>query len=520
MTRVIALVFSIWIPFQFSRALDLDSLFIQSIGGPEALDSLQAISSLKVVGTASLNGKPGRFTEIFAAPDRFYLELDLEGMVLTQAYDGQTAWQRDHNGRVSELSGFEAKSLLSSIYIESFSYLFQDRLAGGFEYSGGVTREGDAYHEVVFFPLSVDTVTVLYDAETARRRFMISTFDNLRATTEFGDYHRVSGFWYPYLSQTTFEGVPFFTRLEADGMLVNVDYDASLFEMPKERVSDYRFDNALSEFTVPFEYRYGHIWLQAGINGQTCWFILDSGASANILNSHAIKTLNLPVTGSLPVKGLVGYDEVELVRYDSLRIGSLVILDQVAGSLDLEDLRQNLDENRVFGGILGYDFLSRFPLRIDYSDSVLTLYNPARFELPPGGVDVEFRLNMLIPTVTGRVNGVPGDFIIDLGNAYGLLLHKTFVDQHSLDTVLSDIRDNPARLGGIGGGIGGETAFLEEFRIGDIRLDSLRVLLPDTGVGLTGSKEFDGNIGNLILENFIVLFDYDNNRVVLYKEQS
>jgi hypothetical protein len=85
----------------------LTKLLVQSIGGPVALDSLVAASTFRAIGTADLNGQKGRFTEVFAAPDRFFLEVTLGPVQFVQAYDGFTAWQRDHNGRVSELHGYE-----------------------------------------------------------------------------------------------------------------------------------------------------------------------------------------------------------------------------------------------------------------------------------------------------------------------------------------------------------------------------------------------------------------------------
>ena len=54
------------------------------------------------------------------------------------------------------------------------------------------------------------------------------------------------------------------------------------------------------------------------------------------------------------------------------------------------------------------------------------------------------------------------------------------------------------------------------FKIGDILIRSLRVILPEDSTGLSGSEEIDGNIGNLLLENFRVLFDYKRYRVIFY----
>ena len=47
-------------------------------------------------------------------------------------------------------------------------------------------------------------------------------------------------------------------------------------------------------------------------------------------------------------------------------------------------------------------------------------------------------------------------------------------------------------------------------------VQSLKVLIPEFSGGLAGSEELAGNIGNLLLENFSVLFDYGNSRLIFY----
>ncbi len=169
------------------------------------------------------------------------------------------------------------------------------------------------------------------------------------------------------------------------------------------------------------------------------------------------------------------------------------------------------------GGMLGYDFLSRFPVLIDYSDSSLTVFDPDGFERPIGEIAVDFDLIMLIPSVKGKLNSIEGDFLIDLGNAFGLILHRNFVDKNNLEELLDDVQTNPGSIGGVGGQIAGKTAFAATFRFGDILLPSLRAMLPDEGLGLAGSEELAGNIGNMVLENFRILFDYERSQLVFYE---
>lgn len=499
------------------HAFNLDSLLIASIGGPEAYDSLRHLSSSRVEGSINLNGQQGQFLQYFVPPTSFYLEVRFDEFRLVQAYDGQTAWQIDLNGRMSELDGFEKRELLKNVYFESFSYLLPKRLAGGKEYRGETVRDGQTYHVVAFFPLNNDTVVAYYDAQSGLSKLLVSRLDNLNTVTTIDNYQEVSGILVPFNSKATFEGVPLFTEFTAETVVLNDYVDTTIFSMPVTVQVDYFFPEGARYVEIPFEYHAGHIKLPVTVNGRRrLSFILDSGSSANIIHKPLADMLNLPIAGTLPARGLGGFENVELVKTDSLSIGRLTLYNQLAGSLDLSLLGRTSVQDENWGGVLGYDFLSRFPMMINYQESTLIVYNPDRFEPPQGGTEVDFYLTMLVPTVRGELNGIPGEFIIDLGNAFGLIIHHQFAKLHNLEEKLDDLRDNREMFGGIGGSVAGKTAYAATFKVGNILIQSLRVMLPDSTSGLTGSEELAGNIGNMILENFRLLLDYENGRLVFY----
>ena len=90
-------------------AVDLDSLLVNSIGGPGALQALKNVESIHTSGKAFLSGMEGDFNTFFVAPSKYYVEVDFGPFSLVQAFDGETAWQKDHNGYVSELTGYELR---------------------------------------------------------------------------------------------------------------------------------------------------------------------------------------------------------------------------------------------------------------------------------------------------------------------------------------------------------------------------------------------------------------------------
>ena len=83
-----------------AQSINVDSLLIESIGGPDALEKIRSLETMHVTGSVDFNGMSGRFEILFRPPDRYYQVLDLGTFVQTAAFDGSMAWQRDHNGRI------------------------------------------------------------------------------------------------------------------------------------------------------------------------------------------------------------------------------------------------------------------------------------------------------------------------------------------------------------------------------------------------------------------------------------
>lgn len=518
----------LWVPTSYAQVVEsssttfnIDSLLLKSIGGLAARQQLQTMTSLYIRGRVNMNDLKGNFEEIYAAPDKFYLKVAFDNFSFVQAYDGQAAWQQDQNGKTAELSGFEKKELLKNLYFESYAYLFPEQLAGTVNYNGDTTIQGVKYHEIHFHPVKNDTVRVFFNTHTGLKDMTVSYVDNMKSFVYIDSVATVSGVIFPVVTRNIAEGVPLTTKFTADDIELNKDIDLNIFSLPVVQTADFHFPPGKDKVVIPIEYRYGHIRVPVTVNGhKKAWFILDSGASANIFHKFFIENLQLPVVGTLPAKGIGGYEEAQLVKSDSLAIGDLILYDQIAGALDLSNLDRPDGGKTDFGGLLGYDFLSRFPVMIDYKNSSLTVYNPNNFTPPDSGIDIPFFLTMQIPTVRAELNAIPGDFIVDLGNAYGLIIHQKFNEANNLEEELDDIRDNSGFFGGVGGSLPGKTAYAASFKIGDVLIQSLRVIIPDEAIGMSGSSALAGNIGNLVLENFKILFDYNKSRLILYNSDN
>ncbi len=502
-TLLIALSFG----YQSTSAIDLDSLLFKSVGGEEGLKTVSTMISFRATGEVTMNGLKGRFVQIVVPPNKIYYELNFPQFSIKQGYDGEVGWQTDLNGRVSRISGFEEAELTKTLYTETYSHVVPGRLAGRAAYVKDSVIDGVAYPLVEFYPQNKDTLRVLYDAVTGERVMQLSKLDNITTIISFDETVVVQNVPIPFRQSSVAIGVPLVIDWVIDTAQFNVPVDGAIFVQPGS--SHMAFPEGVDSVQIPFTYENGHIYLTATINGKKrVRLILDSGASATIFNSEVVGAMELPVVGTMPARGVGGFVEVKLVKSDSVAIGEITLFDQIGGLMDLTGLNVARNDSLPFGGVVGYDFLSQFPTSIDPLREVVTVYDPEHFVAPQNGYAIPFDLTMQVPTVEASVNGISGRFLIDLGNAMGLILHGPFVEANKLDTLPRIEVGAGRKIGGIGGDVESRMVRIGELRVGEFKLHEIPAVVSAGTSGISGSVVVDGNIGNGILRSYKVVFDY------------
>ena len=499
-----------------ATGFDVDSLLLRSVGGLHGYQTISSMTSFRAVGRIDLNGLIGRFEEVVVPPNQLYFRLTFPDFSLTQAYDGREAWQEDINERVSVLSGFELRELIRSTYFETFSHVLPGRLAGAYQYWGDTTVQGEDLKMVLFFPLLSDTTIVGFDAATGLRRITISKMDDLETVATNEQYQLVDGVPISFEQRAVANGAPLNMLMQVDSAAFNQPVDRSIFTRPDKQEQGDVFPSEHPSIEIPFTYVDGHIFLVATINGRKrVRLILDSGASATLFHEKTIAGMDLPVVGTMPARGVAGFEKVALVRTDSISLGPLSLYGQIGGSADLSVITANVEDSLPFGGAIGYDFLSRYPIMIDYARSVLVVYDPDRFEPPTTGVTIPFDLTMQVPTVEADLGGAKGKFLVDMGNALGLIVHEQFAAEHKLEERLKAAESSDRMIGGVGGGTRGRTLIAPEFTVGSLTLKDIPVIVAEGSQGITGSHEIDGNIGAEVFRTYRVVFDYQRHQLHL-----
>ena len=501
------------------QAVSISSILTKSVGGKKAVERIKTLQSVCISGSVNMNGTKGTFEYLLKFPNKYLLSLNFPNFSMVQGFDGETAWQQDISGQKTKLTGSSKKDILSSVYLNTFSFLFDDSLNNK-KYLGKTVINNKEYYQIMLHPFPDDTILAYYNILSGHRELFKTKQDLTNTTTFESSYQTIENIRIPFFLKTTIEKFNFTLTQTIENLIFDKPLDDSLFLFQKQSKASYQFLSQ-NTITLKFEFHNDRIYIPVTINkSKKMYMLLDSGAGTSIIHQPIAAALNLDSVGFVPAIGAAGTINSQLVRIDSLQMSSLRLYNMIAGSLDLSLLLKQKINKVDFGGILGNDFLSQFPILLNFHTQELTIYNPKDYQAPTNGNQIPFEYYNLIPTIECSIGSVKGKFIIDLGNSIGLILHPHFINTHNLIEKINEKNKSTQLIGGIGGITDGTVGVIDSFKIGSQLLLDEKVYLPKNSYGLVSSKEIDGNIGISLLKRFTIFFDFLQNKIILYNDST
>jgi hypothetical protein len=201
----------------------------------------------------------------------------------------------------------------------------------------------------------------------------------------------------------------------------------------------------------------------------------------------------------------------------SVALPGVTLDGQTVACLPLADIEARM--GRAVDGILGYDFISRFVVEIDYLGRTLTLYERDGFTYEGDGAVVPITLDGNTPQVRAAVtpsgrDPIEANFLIDTGAGATVAFTRPFAEAHDL---ASSFAKSFEFIGGFG--VGGESRStvgrLSALTLGDLSFaDPVCALAHDEG-GALADPHIAGLIGGLILRRCTVFFDYERLHMIL-----
>jgi hypothetical protein len=278
-----------------------------------------------------------------------------------------------------------------------------------------------------------------------------------------------------------------------------------------------RFAAGRSAPGVPFDLSNNLVLLRGRVNGSApLWFILDTGASATVIDAKAARRMRLKARGSVTGNGAAG--EATAARLDaaSVTLGGAAVDNLTLYALPLDFLSASF--GRSIGGVLGNDVIGKFVVEIDYANRVVNFYAPTSYDYRGGGavVPVTVEDDGLIFTrgeieVAGR-GPLACKFEIDTGSTSAVLLNTPFVNRHDL---LSSVpRPKGINIGGVGG-----TGSAVLGRVGAVRVAGFTLRDPVARFsratkGDYASAKYDALMGGEIFRRFKLVVDLSRRRLI------
>jgi hypothetical protein len=336
-----------------------------------------------------------------------------------------------------------------------------------------------------------------------RKTHLIDRSD-LESMRYLGDYRLVQGVLLPFLlhrGSGDQEQVITITRLT---LLEHVD--TNRFAIP------FRKDYAMPPsgmVTVPAK---GGIIFQTKINGQGPFHLMFDTGSSNLLSLAFSRHLGLRVEPS-PQKLNTGGGalDLQIAHVDKLEIGGLVVRDQ---TFLVVDFPWNEDEPM---GAVGYEFMRRFAIKVDYEHELLTFNDAPLFRYSGNDISVPLLLRGTLFEANGSVDGVDGRFALDTGAEFGFTLRWEFVKQNDMIQRLGAHYHGYSGRGYAGPLPDAYYARIRSLRLGDVEVHDVITYLssgePDPG-------DYSGNVGQSILRQFNVIFDAMRGELYLEKNSN
>jgi hypothetical protein len=269
--------------------------------------------------------------------------------------------------------------------------------------------------------------------------------------------------------------------------------------------------------TIPIKiYTGGVIVIEAKLNNiaEPFNFILDTGSGGISLDSSTCVEFNISsrVTDTL-VSGIGGTKHVSYAFNQTL----------TTGKLKTENLNFYVNDysllSSVYGekidGIIGFSFLSRYIVDINFDSSIIKIYSPGKFKYERGGT-------MMYPTfsrlMAHTVNikdklKVATNLYFDSGAGLCLLLTENFLRDNKI--LLSRRKPVITEVQGLNGKKKMRLTVVKRLQIGPYYFRNVPTNLYDDEENVTSYPYTAGLLGNDILRRFNVTLNYPSREIYL-----
>lgn len=243
-------------------------------------------------------------------------------------------------------------------------------------------------------------------------------------------------------------------------------------------------------------------------------FILDTGSGGISLDSMAAVRLNIKTEMSeRTIRGIAGIRQVRFAYNMPLYLPNLKVDSLNFHINDYEVLTSSYGE-RV-DGIIGFSFLSRYIVKIDYDSSKIFVYSKGTLKYPRGGFLIRPVL-VNIPVVNSVIKDdreVMNRFYFDTGAGMCLLMSDDFVKDSNF--ISKKRKWYTTQAEGLGGKAPMRQGVVKMMKLGPYRFRNVPAYIFEDEYNVTSYPYLGGLIGNDLLRRFNLIINYDRRDLYL-----
>ena len=154
--------------------------------------------------------------------------------------------------------------------------------------------------------------------------------------------------------------------------------------------------------TIPFELFGEHIFIKLSVNGsEPLDFIFDTGDGLTVLNIETAREMDMVSDGKVKKTSAGGSVTGALLKHQKVELGGQPVNDIEIYETSLNHLEISI--GRSIDGIIGYDVLDKYAVKIDYTQNEFVLYDENAFLYNGDGKSFDLKLNSYIPYIPATV---------------------------------------------------------------------------------------------------------------------
>lgn len=243
-------------------------------------------------------------------------------------------------------------------------------------------------------------------------------------------------------------------------------------------------------------------------------FVLDTGSGGISLDSTTAEKLKIQTQQSeKTIRGIAGVKKVSFAYNHTLNMPGIEVK-QLDFHINNYDLLTSVYGVKI-DGIIGYSFLRRYIVHLDFDKRIMEVYAPGRYKYPKGGQLLRPNFSTL-PLMQASIQDSKtflNRFIFDTGAGLCFLLSRDYVEDSLV--FKSKRKFFLTQAEGLGGKKQMEIAVMKSIKIGNYKFKKVPVHIFEDDYNVTNYPTLGGLIGNDLLRRFNIILNYPDQSIHL-----